>query len=402
MTTRFNRRGLIKGSAMLGGLNALGLGGCATAPMAEIAPVYDPRRNLAAVRARPDRLFDITVCLRPFRAAGPRLETEQVDDKLVVHNYGHGGSGWSLSWGSSTLAVQKAFAASPREVAVVGCGALGLTSALLAQRAGAQTTIYARDLLPQTRSSRATGTWTPDSRIALTDAAGPAFAPLWEQMARTSFKTYRSYLGLPGDPVQWIDYYMLKDAPADLGGGDRRPSTEALDFAEYRSLIRDLTPRPELQAPGATPFATAVVERSSTMMFNIADYGHTLMSDFLAAGGKIERAEFHAPSDLARLKEKVVINCPGYGARALWKDESIVPVRGQIGWLIPQPELTYGLYYRDVSIVPRRDGIVVQALEGGDMKGYGINNETPDRAESEAAVAVIADLYSRFGAASHG
>jgi len=405
MTTCFNRRGLIKGSAMLGGLNALGLGGCATSGPT-MSPLYDPRRSLAPVRARPDRLFDITVCLRPFRAAGPRLETEQVGDTLVVHNYGHGGSGWSLSWGSSTLAVQKAFAASPREVAVVGCGALGLTSALLAQRAGAQTTIYAREFLPQTRSSQATGTWTPDSRIALTDAAGPAFGALWEQMARTSFKTYRSYLGLPGDPVQWIDYYILKDAaPAPQGGvrgqGPEAQGPEALDFAEYRALIRDLTPRPELEAPGGAPFPTAVVERSSTMMFNIADYGHTLMNDFLAAGGKIERAEFHAPSDLARLKEKVVINCPGYGARALWKDESIIPVRGQIGWLIPQPELTYGLYYRDVSIVPRRDGIVVQALEGGDMKGYGVDNETPDRQESEAAVAVIADLYSRF-AAAHG
>jgi len=402
MTTRFDRRRLIKGSAMLGGLSAIGLSGCATAPGLATSPIYDPRRNLAPVRARPDRLFDITVCLRPFRAAGPRVETEQVGETLVVHNYGHGGSGWSLSWGSSTLAVQKAFAASPREVAVIGCGALGLTSALLAQRAGAQTTIYARDLLPQTRSSRATGMWTPDSRIALTAAAGPAFPALWEQMARTSFKTYRSYLGLPGDPVQWIDYYLLKDKESEPGGGERRRRPEQLDFADYHSLIRDLTPRPEMEAPGATPFPTPVVERSSTMMFNIADYGHTLMSDFLAAGGRIERAEFHAPSDLARLKQKVVINCPGYGARALWKDESIVPVRGQIGWLIPQPELSYGLYYRDVSIVPRRDGIVVQALEGGDMKGYGVDNETPDRQESEAAVAVIADLYSRFGAAPHG
>jgi len=402
MTTRFDRRRLIRGSAVLGGLNALGLGGCVTAPGRASSPVYEPRRNLAPVRARPDRLFDITVCLRPFRAAGPRLETEQIADTLVVHNYGHGGSGWSLSWGSSTIAVQKALAASPREVAVVGCGALGLTSALLAQRAGVQTTIYARDLLPQTRSSRATGTWTPDSRIALTDVAAPGFAVLWEQMARTSFKTYRSYLGLPGEPVQWIDYYLLKDHASEpqFARPSQRPGQ--LQFAEYHTSIQDLTPRPEIEAPGGTPFPTPVVERSSTMMFNIADYGHTLMTDFLAAGGKIERAEFHTPSDLTRLKEKVVINCPGYGARALWKDESIVPVRGQIGWLIPQPELTYGLYYRDVSIVPRRDGIVVQALEGGDMKGYGIDTETPNRAESEAAVAVIAELYSRFGAAQHG
>jgi glycine/D-amino acid oxidase-like deaminating enzyme len=119
------------------------------------------------------------------------------------------------------------------------------------------------------------------------------------------------------------------------------------------------------------------------------------MSDFFAAGGKFQRAEFHEPAELMALKEKVVINCPGYGGRALWKDETVTPVRGQIGWLIPQPELTYGVFYRDVNVLPRRDGIVVQALEGGDLKGYGDSNETPDRAESERAVATIAELYSQ-------
>src|SRR5205823_2231513 len=101
------------------------------------------------------------------------------------------------------------------------------------------------------------------------------------------------------------------------------------------------------------------------------------------------------PGELAGLKEKVVINCPGYGGRALWKDETITPVRGQIGWLIPQPELNYAVMYRDVFVLPRRDGIVVQAIEGGDLKGYNDTNETPDRAESERAVAVIAELYDK-------
>ena len=47
--------------------------------------------------------------------------------------------------------------ANPQEIAVIGCGALGLTSAILAQRAGARVTIYAAELLPQTRSARASG-----------------------------------------------------------------------------------------------------------------------------------------------------------------------------------------------------------------------------------------------------
>ena len=91
-----------------------------------------------------------------------------------------------------------------------------------------------------------------------------------------------------------------------------------------------------------------------------------------------------------------MINCPGYGARALWKDESIVPVRGQIAWLIPQPEVNYGVIYKGVNMLPRRDGIVMQMVDGGDMRGYGDDNETPDREEARTAVARIADLYARM------
>jgi D-amino-acid oxidase len=398
-----DRRSLIRGSAAAGGLGLIGLGGCATshgAPLAAPIATPPPMARLAPLRASADRIFDITVCLRPFRAAGPRLDTEQIGDTLVVHNYGHGGSGWSLSWGSGSLAIAKAMANSPREIAVVGCGALGLTSAILAQRAGAKVTIYAKDLLPQTRSSRATGSWTPDSRIALANAAAPGFAALWEQMARTSFKTYRQYLGLPGDPVVWTDRYFLSDISPEAARAARqaRPRPPGrLDFAEYSDRIDDLTPRNELLPPGATPFPTPYVRRGEQMMFNIADYGHTLMADFFAAGGAFQRAEFHAPAEIGEVKEEVVIKCPGYGARALWNDESIVPVRGQIAWLIPQHEVDYGVYYRDVGMLSRSDGVVVQALDGGDMKGYGDSNENSDRAEAEAAVAVLADLYSRFG-----
>ena len=394
------RRRLIQSSAALGGVGLLG--GCAVtgAPTAQRPnglAIYDVVPPLEPIRAHTDRLFDITVCLRPFRAAGPRLDTEQVGDKLVVHNYGHGGSGWSLSWGSSTIAVQKAMAGSPKQVAVVGCGALGLTSAILAQQAGAEVTIYARDLLPQTRSARATGSWTPSSRIALDSKVDSGFPALWEQMARTSFKTYRRYLGLPGTPVEWTDRYNLSDLSPEAQRAHRAP--DPMGFADYEDRIADLEPRSQQMPPGSTPFPTPYVRRNSAMTFNIADYGHTLMSDFFAAGGKFVRTEFHGPADLAALKEPVVINCPGYGARALWKDESIVPVRGQIGWLVPQPEANYGFFYNGVSVLSRRDGVVVQMVRGGDIKGYGDDNETPDRAESEDGVRLIAELYSRMGAA---
>ena len=100
----------------------------------------------------------------------------------------------------------------------------------------------------------------------------------------------------------------------------------------------------------------------------------------------------------AALGKRVVINCTGYGARALWKDDTLVPVRGQIARLIPQPEVRYGLFYRHVLTVPRRDGLVVQSFAGGEMQGYDDTNEAPDRAEAEQAVRTLAELFTTTGA----
>jgi D-amino-acid oxidase len=40
------------------------------------------------------------VGLRPFRKSGVRIERDQLrDGRTVIHNYGHGGAGFTLSWG---------------------------------------------------------------------------------------------------------------------------------------------------------------------------------------------------------------------------------------------------------------------------------------------------------------
>jgi glycine/D-amino acid oxidase-like deaminating enzyme len=371
-------------------LGGAGLGGCGTVAGPGLGkPSFRDPLPLAPIKASPERIMNITVCLRPFRAAGPRLDAETVGDKLVVHNYGHGGSGWSLSWGSAIIAVKTALAGGQTDIAVIGCGALGLTAATVAQRAGARVTIYAKERMPQVRSARATGVWSPDSRIALANAVGPGFGDLWEQMARNSFRTHLGYLGLADAPVEWTDRYRLSDTP--IGP----PEPDPLGFVGYGLRVRDLTPPSREVAPDRHPFLPRYARMASLPMFNITEYGHVLMIDFLLGGGRIETVEFHAPSELSRLKEKVIINCTGYGARALWNDESITPVRGQIAWLPPQPEVTYSLSYNDVGSVSRRDGMVVQYTGPNDSHGYGDANETPDRAEAERAVATIASVFPR-------
>lgn len=368
-----DRRALLK--AGLGGLGAVG-GAVALAGRGAAATLC--AGGPEPIRATPDRLFRVTACLRPFRAAGPRIEVEEVRRKRVVHNYGHGGSGWSLSWGSADVAVGMAMADGAQEIAVIGMGALGLTAALTAQKRGAKVTIYARERFPDVRSARATGTWSPDSRIAMAGGVDAGFGERWEKMARTSFSTYQSYLGLPGDPVEWTDRYTLSDTPP----GERRahaPTPGRTDqFLHLEERLADISPRSVEMGPGTHPFRPAFVRRNSSLTFNVADLAHQLTSDFLIAGGKIVPMELHEPGDVAKIREKAIINCTGYGARALWRDESIVPVRGQIAWLIPQAGVTYGAYYGSLSMLARRDGIVVQETGADEWFGYNDGNEAPD------------------------
>jgi D-amino-acid oxidase len=400
-----NRRAFLQSSGAFA-LQSLALAGCsvakrpapgaaanATAPdLANALPFYDSPGPIIPIRADLDRIFRITVCLRPFRASGPRQDVERVGDKVVVHNYGHGGSGWSLSWGSADVVVRRAIEVSPglQDCAVLGCGALGLTAALTAQRMGLRVTIYARERPPYVRSSRATGSWTPDSRVALTSAAAPGFAAAWEKMARTSFAMYQSYLGAAGTPVEWVDHYRLRDEADPPGYQDTH------DFADYGDRIADLTPGFQEMPPGSTPFPTRYVRRTSSMTFNVASYARQLVEEFQIAGGRIETREFQSPGDLARLPQSTIINCTGYGARRLWSDESIVPIRGQIAWLIPQEGVNYGLHYRALHVLGRRDGIVIQPMPEGDDTGWNDANEQPDRAEAEGGVRTLQELYARM------
>ncbi|HYG07994.1 MAG TPA: FAD-dependent oxidoreductase [Stenotrophomonas sp.] len=363
-------------------------------PPDAVAGHFAPPRALAPIRASADRIVAVSVCTRPFRAQGPRIEAERIGRKTVVHNYGHGGSGWSLSWGAAERAVRlvQAHARAEDALAVIGCGAIGLTTALVAQRAGLRVRIYARERPPEVRSFYATGVWSPDSRLIAAQHNTPDFERIWEEMARTSFRRFQTLLGLPGEPVEWRDGYFLSDTPFDQPAGPDSESREP-EYADLEHrLLRDLHPAARTLAAGEHPFPVPYARRYTQMTFNITAYSRLLMDDFLANGGELHTRDFESPRQFADLREKVIVNATGYGARALLGDDSIVPVRGQTARLIPQPEVDYALFWRghNLNVIPRRDGILVQAQQDSD---YGNEDITPDRALSEAAVAQLARLF---------
>ena len=387
------RRRLLLGmgaALVTGGLEACSAG----FKNAKSAITPKPYLVLAPLRASPDRITRITVCTRPFRAQGPRLEVENLGPTTIVHNYGHGGSGWSLSWGSSAIAVELAMRTGQRDIAVIGCGALGLTSATLLQRAGARVTIYAKELPPNVRSSLATGMWTPSSRICLEPYATPSFKKLWESMARRSFETYQTWLGLPGNPVEFFEFYEVEDGGPATGKAvpaeDPRP-----EFANLQSdLLGDLQTKTERLEPGSHSLGDRTLYGSQAMMFNINAYARMLVADFVASGGQIEVREFLSPAEFSTLRQKTLINATGYGARALFDDRSITPVRGQLARMAPQGGVDYGLYYKHVVFVPRRDGLVFQVTGESDYYGFDDDTTTPSQAEAGLAVNTIESLFA--------
>jgi hypothetical protein len=136
------------------------------------------------------------------------------------------------------------------------------------------------------------------------------------------------------------------------------------------------------------------------MQFNITSYVHQLREDFQLNGGKIVTREFHSPAEFAALPETVILHSTGYAARALFSDNSLTPVKGQIGWLIPQPEVNYGLYYGNLNVLSRSDGIVVQMNPRGEASGWNDASELADRAESLEGIRILQSLYGRLKAAS--
>jgi glycine/D-amino acid oxidase-like deaminating enzyme len=386
MHRSIGRRDFLKGAGALVALGAVDA--CRLVPGAGRT---DGLPALPRLRLGVDRITRITVCTRPFRAQGPRTDVERLGSKTLIHNYGHGGSGWSLSWGAGAIATASAMATGERQIGVIGCGAMGLTTARQLQRAGARVTIYAKDLPPNVRSSWATGLYTPDSRIALEEHATPEFKKTWAQASRYTYETFQSFLGVAGTPVEFIDNYGVSDDPGPRPRSDPEGKPK---FAELqRELTPDLMPAPVDLEPGSHQFGQRYVRRNSQLMFNLASYSRILFEDFMASGGRIEIAEFKTPADFARLQEKTLVNCTGYGARELFGDTSLIPVRGQIARLISQPDASYGLRYKDVSFVPRRDGLLLQVTGENDYYGYDDATTVPDRAEAEHAVTTIMSLF---------
>lgn len=370
---RMDRRSLLKALGMIA--SAAALEGCAAkhvtsaatpppAPAAEAALLKLPKVNLQT-----DREIRTVVGLRPFRQSGFVVAGQKLDDKLVVHNYGHGGGGVTLSWGTGELACREVDSTGEKNVAVLGCGAVGLATARLLQERGCTVTIYAKDIPPNTTSNIAGAQWFP----FLVFQRGHESADFMPRMIEAAHLANRRYQIMVGARygIRWLPNYLMGQQPIRNGG------LHSLD-----SPIRDLRPEIRDLQPSENPFPFPSVRQFYTMMIEPNTYLPAVMEDFRIAGGQIKIQEFRNLAELQALPQRIIVNCTGLGAKMLFGDDELTPVKGQLTVLLPQPEIQYCTLPEDLYMFPRTDGILL-----GGTHEVGVWSLEPDLQAKQRIVA---------------
>jgi len=121
-----------------------------------------------------------------------------------------------------------------------------------------------------------------------------------------------------------------------------------------------------------------------------------LFDDFLLLGGRLVIRRFESPRELAALPEPVVVNCTGLGSFSLFDDKELVPIKGQLTFVVPQAEVNYRVSARladgtNIGLNPRSDGIVVGNSQEPGVWSLDVNEEIRTR-NMEAAMQFIAKI----------
>jgi glycine/D-amino acid oxidase-like deaminating enzyme len=241
--------------------------------------------------------------------------------------------------------VEAALQAEQRECAVLGCGAVGLATGILLQRHGFRVTIYARDLPPNTTSNIAGGLWSP-YYVGDEGSLTPAFKEQFQAAARHAHRHFRSLVGAEYG-VRWVDSFFAGD--------------DHVAVPDFLAGLSDLFPRAADFGPAEHPFPRRHARRSATMLIQTPGYLRAIERDFRRAGGRIVVREFRDVRQVLGLVEPTVVNCTGLGARELFGDRELIPAKGQMTILLPQPEIEYmlGIDGEALYMIPREDGILL-------------------------------------------
>lgn len=374
----------------------LGLGGCASTQRWTSGTHLGAPLVLHPIRASWDRVIRTTVGLRPHRASGFNVSASTLDSKTIIHNYGHGGAGHSLGWGTGFLAADLAMAHPDRRAAVLGCGTVGLTAARQLQRRGFDVTIYTKAVPPDTTSNMALAAFTPTSGLISSDVE-PAWEAQFRRAVDIAYRQLQLLVG-PNYGISWIDSFNPTENPdssgreanANAGGGNAggggADTSRLLPAGVQQSVGRVVLGRRQ------HPFPSTYAIWRRQIRIEPSIYLDALVRDFLLFGGRIVIRTFDTPRDLMSLSEALIVNCTGLGARTLFSDDTMIPVKGQLTVLVPQLEVTYSC-----RAMPRSDGIAL-----GTTQERGVETLEPNDEARTRIVEACIKFYSAMHPSSAG
>ena len=322
------------------------------------------------------------------------LRAEKLDGKTLIHNYGHGGSGMSLSWGTGQMAAELALEQPDRRAAVIGCGVVGLTTARQLQRRGFDVTIYAATVPPDTTSNMSLAGFTPTSGWC---ANAPARRNGMRSSASAVEIAYRQLQLLAGPKygISWIHNYSPTDDEPQVGAAAANPLLpDSVRTGDGRARARPASVSDPLR------------DRARRDAHRAVDLSRRARAGRHRARRPDRHPQVRDAARLADARRDVIVNCTGLGAKALFSDPELMPLKGQLIVLIPQEDVNYSTNggvriatRRPASFVhmmPRRDGIVLGGTSERDVWTTEI-----DEAERKRVVEGHMQLFSAFRQGAH-
>ncbi len=317
----------------------------------------------------PSKITRYSTGIRPCRSSGLRLEGEYINNKLIIHDYGHAGSGISLSWGCAleSIKIMQQNTDNHGPIAVIGAGVIGLSTAHLLKEQGYDVTVYSRDFVPFTTSNKAAGIWSPNFGSNMADK---------EQYYRISNFSYAKFYDLSID--QNPRFKGIFQTPRY----SEKPEYSITDTLPENYVIVDLNGTQK------------VCKKIITFIFDLNIYLQDLFEKAQEKQIAFVHKDFQSIDELQALQESVIFNCTGLGSRELFNDTDMYGVKGHIIMFETQPEITYAIcnhhQKQDVffSLIPWQSQLVL----GGTLE-CGIEDVSLDHDKINCMLAQANDFF---------
>lgn len=255
-------------------------------------------------------------CTRPMREGKFNISAEDKNGKILVHCYGHGGSGCTTVFGSVRRAIElfeQQLKERPKTpIRVVGTGIIGLTAAIELTLKGYEVSGIT------TKEFYEIPSWKNAGYFALVSVQTDPDEQL--NLSRIGMATFREYKKIYENNHPYITSDCIRLLPVYCSA-----DTEAgVEDLEQEGLI---PPREQV----TLDFGNGVVHNNFvkfyTYFMDTTQIMIQLRETVDKLGIPIEQRELSSFDDVA---ESIVFNCSGLGAKALNQDDKMIAVRGHL------------------------------------------------------------------------